>query len=125
MDRLLLNMQRTYDFFEKNPGGTVKQLAAEVDIKEATCFTWCKKALRRGELTQVKGKSCPHNGNIADTYSVVPGKRPARLPPTPPRGPYKYSVDPEARRLAEKSEKVVARRDPLVEALFGAAGAVA
>jgi len=106
-DRLLRDMQRTYDFFEKNPGSTVQQFAATLrTAKEGTGFTWCKNAARRGELTRIEGKRGVHGGNVGDTYFIVPNKRPMELPPTLPRGPYKYKVDRDVRRMRRDAEQV-------------------
>ena len=125
-DRLLRDMQRTYDYFAANPGATVQQFTATLHtVKEGTVFTWCKNAVRRGEMTRIQGQRGVYGGNVGDTYFIVPDKRPMALPPTLPRKPYKFRVDKDVRRMEGKAKQIGIQRDPLVAALFGAAGATA
>lgn len=127
----LERMLAVYDFVAANPGCSVKQLCEVIQIQSSTMRENLQKLKDSGHVECRPGVRS-RSGQLPSAWTITDKARPDAPPPSKKRGKktkLPQIIQPakveDAKRIITRARQIGVMRDPMIEALFGPARAVA
>ena len=120
-----------YDFVAANPGCSVMQLCVRFELRSSAIRDNLHKLRESGHVICVPGKYS-REGQTPGEWTITDKVRPDAPPPSKKRGKkakLPQIIQPkkveDAKRVITRARQIGIMRDPMIEALFGPARAVA